>query len=180
MPVEIRRAGAADAATLMRVGGELFVQTYEDSISAEEMARHVQDDFGETQQAAELNDPSIISLLVEDDGRAVGFAQLRLRPLPPDADGNAQVELWRIYLDRAYHGHGVALALLRQLGEEARAEGAVGMWLAVWEKNDRAIAFYTKHGFEEVGSQDFHVGGEVHRDLVLCGSVDAFFGEGYS
>ena len=174
MGVEIRRASEADVSALARVGAALFEQTYGGSIPPDEMASHLEQDFGEEIQLRELRDPNISSFLVEEKGQVVGFAQLRRAPLPAAASAVAEVELWRIYLDRRLHGRGIARRLLAELGVQARAMGATGVWLAVWEKNARAISFYQKHGFEHVGRQDFHVGGEVHCDLVLRGPADAF------
>jgi ribosomal protein S18 acetylase RimI-like enzyme len=41
------------------------------------------------------------------------------------------------------------------------------MWLGVWERNPRAIAFYLKTGFVSVGSHVFMVGSDPQTDLVL-------------
>ena len=45
--------------------------------------------------------------------------------------------------------------------------GADQVWLGVWEHNPRAIAFYRKHGFVEVGAQVFQLGGDPQRGLVF-------------
>lgn len=174
MDVVIRRASESDAPALARVGAILFQQTYEGSIPPDEMASHLENEFGTDIQLGELRDPSISSFLVEGAGEVVGFAQIRGAPLPGDSSAVAEFELWRIYLDRSLHGRGIARRLLSELRSEAREMGATGVWLAVWEQNARAIAFYKKHGFEPVGRQEFHVGGEVHCDLVFRGPADAF------
>ena len=41
------------------------------------------------------------------------------------------------------------------------------VWLAVWERNHRAIAFYRKWGFVEVGNQSFLLGDDLQNDLVM-------------
>jgi RimJ/RimL family protein N-acetyltransferase len=51
---------------------------------------------------------------------------------------------------------------------EITARGADVAWLGVWERNPRAIAFYRKWGFAEVGAHTFVVGDDPQRDLVLC------------
>jgi ribosomal protein S18 acetylase RimI-like enzyme len=55
----------------------------------------------------------------------------------------------------------------------ARAEfnGAMALWLGVWEKNPRASAFYRKWGFEIVGAHTFRVGDDPQRDLVMYRDV---------
>ena len=44
--------------------------------------------------------------------------------------------------------------------EQARSDGAATIWLGVWERNLRAIAFYRKSGFADVGAHDFLFGAE--------------------
>ena len=51
----------------------------------------------------------------------------------------------------------------------AKRRGATSMWLGVWERNERAKAFYAKHGFQKVGSQIFVVGSDPQTDhVMLC------------
>jgi ribosomal protein S18 acetylase RimI-like enzyme len=41
------------------------------------------------------------------------------------------------------------------------------VWLGVWEKNQRAIDFYLKFGFEKFGECDFLLGDDVQRDWLM-------------
>ena len=50
----------------------------------------------------------------------------------------------------------------------ARARGAQTVWLGVWEHNARAIAFYHKHGFEDVGSHEFVLGTDHQIDRLMA------------
>jgi ribosomal protein S18 acetylase RimI-like enzyme len=40
-------------------------------------------------------------------------------------------------------------------------------WLGVWERNPKAIAFYRKFGFQEVGEHVFPLGSDAQRDIVM-------------
>jgi ribosomal protein S18 acetylase RimI-like enzyme len=56
------------------------------------------------------------------------------------------------------------------MSEVHRAAPELGgrqLWLGVWERNARAIAFYKKIGFVDVGSHDFYVGADRQTDRVL-------------
>ena len=53
----------------------------------------------------------------------------------------------------------------------ARGFGAQHLWLAVWERNPRAIAFYGKCGFADVGDTEFYVGPDRQIDRVLVARV---------
>jgi ribosomal protein S18 acetylase RimI-like enzyme len=62
---------------------------------------------------------------------------------------------------------GIGKALMQTAINEAKQKGCNSIWLGVWEKNRRAINFYKKWGFREVGSHMFTVGDDPQRDLVL-------------
>ena len=100
----------------------------------------------------ELQDPGITTLLVEQDGAAIAYAQLRDHHVPECVTGPSPIELWRFYVDRGWHGRGVAQALMDRVKAEARQRGAQTLWLGVWERNDRARAFYAKCGFADAGN----------------------------
>jgi len=61
---------------------------------------------------------------------------------------------------------------MRAAADHARAAGARTLWLGVWERNPRAIAFYKKVGFIEVGTHTFVLGADHQRDLVLARPLD--------
>ena len=171
--VMIRTAGIDDAPALAAIGAALFEQTYAGLIPPAEIAAHVAADFAEAIQRSELADSSVTSLIVEEGDTTVGFAQVRLRDLPVPSTYGASVELWRIYLDRRCHGRGIAHDLMVAVGSAAVALSDGAIWLSVWESNPRAISFYGRYGFEEVGRQGFHVGDEVHSDIVMSAPAGA-------
>ena len=76
------------------------------------------------------------------------------------------VSLERCYVHPDHHGSGVAGLLMTATLEAARETGAAGIWLGVSEENDRANAFYARHGFEQVGRKRFHIGDAWEDDHV--------------
>ncbi len=46
-------------------------------------------------------------------------------------------------------------------------QGAKTLWLGVWERNDRAHAFYEKCGFADVGEHIFLFGTDPQTDRVM-------------
>ena len=55
--------------------------------------------------------------------------------------------------------------------DAAVALGGQQMWLSVWERNPRAIAFYGKCGFRLVGTKDFWVGSDRQTDHVMVAEL---------
>jgi len=172
LTVAIRQAGASDAPWLAALAERTFRETYTAHNTAEDMERYVAGHFGPALQAAQLSDPRTITLFAEDGGRAAGYAQLARGPAPAAVTGPAPMEVVRFYVDRPWHGRGMAQTLMGAAVDTARTAGARTLWLGVWERNDRAIAFYRKSGFVDVGTQIFVLGADRQRDLVLARSLE--------
>lgn len=128
---------------------------------------HLARSYGLRQQTAELAHPAITTLLACADGELAGYAQLRPGLPPPCVTAAPPIELWRFYVARAWHGRGVAQALMAAAVAAARERDGAVLWLGVWERNPRAQAFYRKSGFVDVGSQVFLVGTDAQTDRVM-------------
>jgi diamine N-acetyltransferase len=86
---------------------------------------------------------------------------------PPDCVPDRQaIELVRFYVNRALHGRGLAHTLM-QAALAAASPRARTMWLGVWERTARAIAFYAKWGFVDVGSHVFVLGSDRQIDRIM-------------
>jgi ribosomal protein S18 acetylase RimI-like enzyme len=81
--------------------------------------------------------------------------------------GNGPLEIRRIYASQDFLGKGVGKELMQAAIREARQRGSGCVWLGVWEKNQRAIDFYRKWGFQEVGIHIFAVGDDPQHDIVM-------------
>jgi GNAT superfamily N-acetyltransferase len=168
LTVRVRPAGAPDAPWLAALAERTFRETYTAHNTPDDMERYVAAHFGPALQEAELRDPRRITLVAEEAGRAAGYAQLARGPAPESVTGPAPMEIVRFYVDRPWHGGGVAQTLMAAAASMARAAGARTLWLGVWERNERAIAFYRKSGFADVGTKIFVLGTDHQRDLVLA------------
>ena len=97
-----------------------FYDAFAATNDATDMALHLQRAYGVPQQTAEFQDPRITTLLVEQDGVAIAYAQIRDHHMPDCVSGPAPIELWRFYVDRDWHGRGIAPALMDRVKAEAR------------------------------------------------------------
>jgi diamine N-acetyltransferase len=167
----IRRGVPADARALADLAASTFRGTFADENRPEDMALHVRRAFGVAQQEAELANPKMTTLLAEVDGQLAGYAQLRANAVPDCVRGVRPLELWRFYVAAPWHGRGIALALMKGVETEARVRGAQTLWLGVWERNERAKAFYRKCGFHDVGSQVFVLGTDAQNDRIMARSL---------
>ncbi len=156
-----------DAAALAELGARTFVDAFAAANRAEDISAYLERTYGASMQRREIEDANVVTLLVEDDGRTIGFAQLRRSVVPQCVHDANAIELARFYVDQRWHGRGVAQQLMDAANDAARSRNATSVWLGVWERNARAIAFYEKAGFDDVGSQPFVLGSDLQTDRVM-------------
>jgi ribosomal protein S18 acetylase RimI-like enzyme len=165
----LRRARADDAPALADLAARTFQDAFAEENSPEDMATHLARAYGSAQQAAEIATPGLHTWVAEDaTGALVAFTQVLLDAANPDAGGVHPAQVRRFYVERAWHGGGLAQRLMAAVLEDARAHGADLLWLGVWEHNPRAHAFYRRFGFHDVGEQVFLLGNDPQRDIVLA------------
>ncbi len=166
--LSLRRAQPGDARTLSILAERTFREAFAAVNTPEDMELHCRTTYGEDIQAAEIADPDKVTLLCEIDGAPVGYAQVRWGRTPTFVVARAPGEIQRIYVLAECHGKGVARELMDACLREIAARGCDVAWLGVWEHNPRAIAFYRKVGFVEVGEHRFLLGNDLQRDVVLA------------
>src|SRR5262249_9307049 len=123
---------------LAALAGRLFHEAFAAENTPEDMRAYLAEHFTEAAMERLLADPSSEILVLEEAGTPVGWALLVDAPL---AQGN-ELEIRRFYVEPRLHGGDAAPSLLVAALERARARGATAGWLAVWEHNARAQAFY--------------------------------------
>jgi ribosomal protein S18 acetylase RimI-like enzyme len=160
-------AEARDARPLAALAEQTFRATFEAMNTPENMTLHCEAHYSEALQGKEIRTPALDTLVAEHGGALVGFAQLRWGPSPASLGARQPAEIQRLYVAREWHGRGVAQELMAAAIGLAEARGADQVWLGVWERNPRALAFYRKCGFAEVGAQTFLLGTDPQRDIVM-------------
>jgi GNAT superfamily N-acetyltransferase len=170
--IQIRHAHAGDAEMLARFAEQTFRTTFAADNTAADMDSYCASAFSLAHQTRELSDPAVVTLVAEDErGGYVAYAQVKDGGVPPPVQDDATLELVRFYVDGAHHGRGVATALMQRVYDVARERGATRLWLGVWERNARAIAFYRKMGFVDVGAHDFLLGADRQTDRIMARAV---------
>lgn len=163
----IRKATRSDAKELAQVAEEVFRATFGSANTSEDMKLHCDRTYSESRQAGEISDPDMCTLVTEHEGKLIGFAQLRWGHAPDCVSATSPAEIYRLYVVDAWHGRGIAQALMNACLEEMKLRGSDIAWLGVWEQNPRAISFYKKCRFAEVGVHDFVLGADLQRDIVM-------------
>lgn len=165
--VLVREATPKDTSVVTELGRRTFVEAFAVDNHPQHIDDYLAEAFASDRIAAELADPHALFLIASDGGRDVGYAKIVVGEAPENVTGDSPIELERIYVLQDVLGTGVGRALMTACLETARARGRDTVWLGVWERNDRAIRFYERFGFQTVGEKTFRLGGELQRDVVM-------------
>jgi ribosomal protein S18 acetylase RimI-like enzyme len=150
------------------LGAETFTVSFGAQNSPANLAAHLSKSYGEEIQQRELADPALTYLIPELDGKVAGYALVRAGDAPACVTGPSPIEVLRFYVVAEFHGSGIAQALMDACAAEALERGGRTLWLGVWSLNPRAIRFYHKCGFQDVGTQTFMLGDDPQQDRVLA------------
>jgi ribosomal protein S18 acetylase RimI-like enzyme len=85
-----------------------------------------------------------VALLAEDEGRPFGYALARYGD-----HGPTTVYVSDLWVDEGARGKGLGRELMRRVAEAATGHGSTHVVLDVDSRNEEAIAFYERLGFEE-------------------------------
>jgi GNAT superfamily N-acetyltransferase len=171
LDISIRHSKPSDAALLAEVGAQAFRDAFAADVPEDDVAEYLAASFTPERLAAQIADRLTLLLIAESDGEAIGYACLCPSQPPRCVKGADPVQLERLYLLKTWYGRGVGSSLMRACLSEARQRGYRTMWLSSWELNTRANSFYCKWRFEPVGNQDFQVGHDVQRDVILMRTI---------
>ena len=169
--IDIREATPDDAQLLADLGARTFLDTYGADNTEHDMRAYLASAFGPDIQAREIADSGTVFLVAHAGAKAAGYARLRQGEAPAAIGARRPIEVVRFYVDRPWQGRGVGSLLMGAALDLAAGEGCDIVWLDVWERNPRAIAFYGKWAFAVRGRQGFVLGGDVQDDLLMARNV---------
>ncbi|MEY3143469.1 MAG: hypothetical protein RLY21_1962 [Planctomycetota bacterium] len=168
-----RPATTGDIAALVALARRSFFEAYCETDDHAVIEEYCARNFTGEGFASILADPRSRILLVDGDSNGLaGYAHVAASTPPSCVRGEHPIELVRLYLTREWIGRGVGAALLRDAIDEARRLGGRTLWLGVYERNQRAMAFYERFGMQVVGTKPWEWGGEVFQDPVMSRAID--------
>ncbi len=148
----IRPMTPADAKAVSELVSASWRNTYSPLMGAEKTEAAIAGRFTPQKLAAEAGDDNVISLVAQEYNSVLsGYAMALM-------DDDRQAWLERLHIVPEKWGAGVAENLLRAM--LAKHSGLSSIALEVIKGNDRAKAFYEKHGFVTV------------EEKAACGSIE--------
>lgn len=136
--IHIREMQIEDATAVSQLYIASWKETYGDLFDEAQLTTELDKRFSIEKQVREAADPNIITLVAVEAESVVGASLSEM-------DDRNQAWIDRMHILPAYFGTGLADDLIR--ATLAKHTGLQSIALKVLRGNERAIAFYKKHGF---------------------------------
>jgi len=171
MSLVIREATIEDAWLIANISHQTFYETFAAENTAEDMEKFLNHQFSKGKLMMEVGAPENIFLLAFEGDKVAGYVKLR-NGKPPFALGPVKaLEIARLYAMTDMIGKGVGSLMMQKSIDIARELEKEVVWLGVWEKNQRAIEFYTRWGFEKFADTEFLLGDDLQNDWLMMRKI---------
>ncbi len=162
-----RVATLADAEPIAALAIQVFLDTYATDGVRPDLASEALSQYSREKFEQRLQDPGRTFVLATLGVGLLGFAEVLSESLSSPIAGIQGAELIRLYVQPRWQGTGIGRKLINQAEATGRQAGAGGLWLTVWENNTRALGFYDKLGYSDVGHTSYTMQSQSFGNRVL-------------
>ena len=165
--LKIVKATKDDLRSLQNIGRETFSETFAAVNTEENMQKYLAESFDKKKLLAELSDKSSAFYMAILEHQVIGYLKVNWGNSQTEIKDPKAFEIERIYVLRVYYGKQIGQLLYEHAHKMALEKKAEYIWLGVWEKNARAIGFYTKNGFTAFSQHIFKLGEDKQTDIMM-------------
>lgn len=167
----IRVCYEKDIHLLQKISIETFNDTFQEQNTAENMKVYLEEAFTTEKLLKELANPQSEFYFLYDEDQIAGYLKINIGEAQSEEMGDDTLEIERIYIGKAFQRKGFGKLLFDKAIERATAQKKTKVWLGVWEKNEQALQFYRKLGFEQTGAHSFWMGEDEQIDLIMVKNI---------
>jgi ribosomal protein S18 acetylase RimI-like enzyme len=171
--IEIKRATEGDAEVLALLGRITYVESHGHFIDDKnDLLSFNNEAFSISQTKQDLKDFKKLFFIIYVDELPVGYAKLSLNEIHKSIVSQNNCRLDKIYILNDFIPLKIGQQLLTFLEKKAKELQLDTMWLCVYIKNDRAIRFYQKNEFKNVGELNFLVNGKEYENIIFSKNLE--------
>ena len=163
----IRRAKESDLNELSVFATQTFYDAYDWYNTAENMQDYAKKYFSTANLLSEFKQTDSVFLIALDDyQKIIGYAKMGKGNNNSDLK-ESHSEIERIYVKTKLQRAGIGQKLIDEIILITQKRNQKIIWLGVWQKNEKAVNFYKKIGFEIFGTTTFVLGNDPQDDFMM-------------
>jgi ribosomal protein S18 acetylase RimI-like enzyme len=167
MPLQIIPALAEHAPALAEFSSAAFYDAYAYANTPEDMQQYIAEHFSGEEIRKEIGTKNTFIFLAMLDEKIAGYVKLGTATSPEQLGGKPAIEIERLYVDKKLQSQKIGAALVAHLIQFSKSQGKKVIWLGVWKKNIRAVAFYEREGFVKFGETIFTLDRDLQEDFLM-------------
>lgn len=166
--ITIRKATVADAVHIALLGRITYTESHGKYIEKKkDLLKFYDEYYSVSKIREELKGKKNLFWIVIKDELPIGFAKLSLNISFKETSETNSCKLQRLYILNDFIGLKIGTDLQDIILKTAIDLKFKRIWLTAYYKNTKAIHFYKKYGFKEVGNINFFVGKTNYENLVF-------------
>lgn len=171
--ITIRIAIVADAEYISLLGRVTFTETFGHLFNdRQDLIAYYERTFSVQKIRNGIKNPNNIFWLAFVNELPVGYAKLKLDSPSNFINSPRVSQLQKIYILKDFLSLKIGYELQNKMLLKATKHKSDHIWLSVLESNHKAITFYQKNQFHEVGNHDFQIGKEIFSFNVMSKKLD--------
>ena len=165
--MEIVKATVQHLDELLEFARDNFLLTYGHMNTKDNMRDYLQTTFSYKSFQYEFLDPESDFYVILLGNKIIGYYKSNVGDAQTEDNLPNSLELERVYVTDSLKGQGLGRKMIDHAIAQAKSKNLDFIWLGVWEKNQKAIAFYEKMGFKSIGTHVFQLGDDAQTDLIM-------------
>lgn len=166
--IEIKQTKETDTEVLALLGRLTWAESHGQYIDDKNnLSKYLDENFSVSKTNQGINNPKLLFYIVYSDDLPVGYAKLAVNAKQENIVSQNNVQLERMFILNDFIPLKIGQQLLTYVEEQAKALQLDTMWLSVYVKNNRAIRFYEKNDYKNVGELNFTVSGQSYVNIVF-------------
>ena len=166
--IKIKSAKEANTDVLALLGRLTYAESHGHFIDDKnDLLKHLDENFSVSKTKQDINNPKNLFYLIYVDDLPVGYAKLVIKGKHKSIASQNNCRLEKIYILNDFIPLKIGQQFLTFVEEKAKALQLDTIWLSVYIKNNRAIRFYERNEYKNVGELNFIVNGKSYENIVF-------------
>lgn len=170
--IRIEKAKETDITILALLGRVTWAESHGHYIEDKNnLLKYLNENFSVSKMKRDITNSKNLFYIIYVDDLPAGYAKLVMNAKNENIASQNSCQLERIFIQNEFIPLKIGQQLLTFVEERAKALQLDTIWLTVYIKNKRAIRFYERNEFKNIGELNFLVNRKAYENIVFSKEI---------
>jgi len=171
--ISIKKAQIEDLEIIALLGRLTWAESHGQYIDdKDDIPKYLNENFSISKTTDNIKNPDIHYSIIYVDDLPAGYAKIILNKPQENIKSQNNCQLERIFILNEFIPLRIGQKLMSFVEEQAKELQLDTLWLSVYIKNNRAIRFYERNDFKNVGALNFSVNNKLYKNIVFSKTLE--------